>query len=98
MKIELESQDIETIAQKVCEMLRPMLSAQKDNVKDDSIMDVKGLCEYLKVTQKWIHERTYLKEIPYYKGSNKMLRFKKKDIDRWLESIRTPAISEYREN
>jgi excisionase family DNA binding protein len=92
LKIELETQDLDTIAARVIEALRPCLSG-KDNGKDDSVLDVPGLCDYLKVTPKWIHERTHLKEIPFYKLSNKQLRFRKRDIDKWLDSLRTPAIN-----
>lgn len=96
MKTTLETTDIEQIAEKVVELIKPMLSRQQDTRQEDTIYDVKGLCEYLKVTPKWIHERTHLKEIPYIKLSNKQLRFKRRDIDKWLESLKTPAIDEYR--
>jgi len=95
MKIELESQDIQLIAEKVAETLRPLL-ANKGKDHDDEILDVPALCKYLSVTAKWIRERTHLKEIPYYKLSNKQLRFRRRDIDKWLDSTKTPAISEYR--
>ena len=95
MKTTLETTDIEQIAERVVELIKPMLSRHQDTRQEDTIYDVKGLCEYLKVTPKWIHTRTYLKEIPYYKLSNKQLRFRKKGIDKWLESIKTPELSIY---
>jgi excisionase family DNA binding protein len=94
MKSELEPLDIQVIAQKVVELLKPYLS-QKADGQEDMIFDVPGLCEYLHVTPKWVHERTHLKEIPYYKLSNKQLRFRKKKIDKWLECLETPVLSQF---
>ena len=96
MKTILEQEDIQAIVMGTIEGLRPLLSKGQPSEKDDAIFDVPGLSDYLKVTPKWIHERTHLKEIPYYKLSNKVLRFKKKDIDKWLDSLKTPVINEYR--
>jgi len=94
MKIELEQSDIQAIAEKVVELMKPYLS-QRSDLQEHTIFDVPGLCEYLHVTPKWIHERTHLKEIPYIKLSNKQLRFRKKKIDKWLESLETPSLNQY---
>ncbi|MCX5804394.1 MAG: helix-turn-helix domain-containing protein [Proteobacteria bacterium] len=95
MKIEFEEQDIQFIAVRVVELIRPLLTANPARQSEDIIFDVPGLCEYLKVSKKWIHERTHLKQIPHFKGSNKMLRFRKRDVDKWLESLKTPAINDF---
>lgn len=95
MKIDFEENDLNLIAEKVTQALKPFLSTKSDRMTDDLIFDVPGLCKYLSVTSKWIHERTHLKEIPFYKLSNKQLRFRKRDIDRWLESLRTPALNPF---
>ncbi len=92
MKIELEAQDIQGIAEKVVEMLKPHLLHKEDKT-GEIIFDVPGLCEYLKVTPHWVYERTHLKQIPVYPLSHKMLRFRKRDIDKWLDSMRTPALN-----
>jgi excisionase family DNA binding protein len=98
MKSTLEQEDIQGIVQAVIEGLRPLLSGKSESRVDDMVLDVPGLCEYLHVTPRWIHQRTHLKEIPFHKLSNKELRFKKKDINKWLDTLGTPAISEYRGN
>lgn len=90
MRIELEPQDIELMAQKLVAFLMPVLAANKEKV-DDVIFDVKGLSEYLKVLVHWIYERTHLKQIPHIKVRG-FLRFNKKDIDEWLD---TYAIKSY---
>ncbi len=81
----------EQIADRVIERLKPLLS---DNGKKetDIIFDVKGLSEYLKVSKKWIYERTHFKEIPYLKVGGQ-LRFKKSNIDKWLHTYSVPVAS-----
>jgi hypothetical protein len=93
MKIELEAQDVEAIAGEVLSTILPYLSCTGREKQDDAVLNVPGLSGYLHVSPKWIHERTHLKEIPFYKLSNKQLRFRKRDIDKWLDSLRTPAIN-----
>ncbi|NCO67007.1 MAG: hypothetical protein COY75_03925 [Nitrospirae bacterium CG_4_10_14_0_8_um_filter_41_23] len=90
MKTELEAQDIEAIAQRVAELLKPAIIRDKKQ-EDDVIFNVHGLAQYLNVTPKWIYEQTYLKTIPHYKLTNKQLRFKKEDINKWLNTLRRPA-------
>ncbi len=96
MKTTLEPEDIQAIVSAVIEGLKPSLSGKCESRIDDAILDVPGLCQYLCVSAKWVHERTHLKEILYYKLSSKQLRFRKKDIDKWLESVKTPDINKYR--
>ncbi len=91
MKTELENQDIEAIAQRVLELMKPLIATSSKKA-DDIIFDVQGLCEYLKVSTKWIYERTQLKEMPYLKVKG-LLRFRKVDIDKWLNDRHTPAAS-----
>ena len=81
---------IEKIAQKVIKEIKPLLS-NHENTDNDIIFDVKGLSEYLRVSDKWVYERTHLNEIPFIKVGG-LLRFRKKDIDRWLNSYYTPAV------
>lgn len=81
---------VNEIAREVAEILKPVLSSNGKQ-EDDVIFDVQGLTGYLKVTHKWIYERTHLKEIPHTKLKNK-LRFRKRDIDKWFDARKVPAI------
>ncbi|MBF0488763.1 MAG: helix-turn-helix domain-containing protein [Nitrospirae bacterium] len=95
--MKLEKEDIETLlepmTERLIEALKPILSANgKKDIEPDIIFDVKGLCEYLKVTTGWLYKRTRLNEIPFVKICGQ-LRFKKKSIDKWLNSFETPAIN-----
>ena len=87
MKIEIEPQDIEAIAQRVSDILRPMLGRIErgdGSNGNDAILDVKGLAEYLHVTPSWIYKQVSLKAIPYFK-TGKYPRFKRKEIDKWID-------------
>ena len=88
MKFEIEPQDIEAIAQRVSDMLRPTLARieRGDSTNgSDAIFDVKGLAEYLHVTPSWVYKQVSLRAIPYFKVG-KYPRFKRKEIDKWIES------------
>jgi excisionase family DNA binding protein len=91
MKIEIEQEDIKAIALEVTEMLKPLL-LRKIQKEDETFLTVKDLQIYLKVSQQWIYERTHLKEIPHIKIDGQ-LRFRKKDIDKWVSSFSIPAVS-----
>jgi len=91
MKFELESQDIEAIAQRVLELLRPVMFRNRERSNDDGIFDVKELAEYLHVDPSWIYKQISLKAIPFFK-TGKYSRFRKKDIDKWIESQTTRPI------
>lgn len=95
MRTEFEQSDIQAIAQEVIQAIKPLLA--KGKAEDDTVFDVKGLAVYLKVTAKWIYERTHLKEIPHYKVMGKLL-FKKKDIDKWLATYKVPAVNTLAKN
>jgi len=94
MKTQLEPEDIQAITDGLYSKLKPLISTSTSQAHD--LMDIKELCDYLKVTRQWVHERTHLKEIPYIKLSNKQLRFRKRDIDRWLDSLQVPVITAYK--
>jgi excisionase family DNA binding protein len=97
VRTQLEPEDIQAIGDYILERLTPIVTRNGKHEPNDTIFDVPALCEYLHVTPKWIHEQTHLKKIPYYKLSNKQLRFRKKDVDKWLESRKTPAVNDLRE-
>jgi type I restriction-modification system DNA methylase subunit len=87
MKTTLEPEDIQAIAEKVIDMIRPLLLSK--NKPSDSIMDKKGLSEYLKVDVSWIDKNLYA--LPHFKAG-KYVRFKQGHIDKWVDSIeKTPS-------
>ena len=87
MKTELESQDIEAIAQRVAELLKPILA---DNAKnEDEIMNIEQASEFLKTTNaqiyQWVSKTKYgFGNFPY-KKSGKQLRFSKNELIKWME-------------
>lgn len=84
MKTELEPQDIEAIAQRVVDLLKPMLRGNEDSGKEQ-IFDVNGVAEYLHVDPSWVYKQVSLKTIPHFK-TGKYPRFRKRDIDRWTDN------------
>lgn len=83
MKTVLEPEDIEAIAQRVCDLLKPnILNLGKRS--DDIIFDVPGLALHLKVDSSWIYKAVQDNAIPHFK-LGKYLRFKKAAIDSYIE-------------
>jgi excisionase family DNA binding protein len=85
MRTEFEEKDIEAIAQRVSELVKPLLSNGRRNEEKDTIFDVKGLAEYFRVKESWVYQRVHTNSIPYFKVG-KYPRFRKRKIDEWTES------------
>lgn len=92
MKTELEQQDIEAVARKVVEMLRPLIMPTRS---DDAVFDKDGLAEYLHVDKSWVDKQITNRAIPFFKAG-KYTRFKKSHVDRWIENQRIDPIPELR--
>ena len=87
MKTTFEPEDIQGIAERVVELIRPVLLSQSK--PSDAIMDKKGLSEYLQVDVSWIDKNLY--KLPYFKVG-KYIRFKQSQIDKWIQGIeKTPS-------
>jgi len=89
-ELTLPTELVDLIADKVIEKIKPII-AQNGNHEDDIVFDVQRLAEYLNVSKQWIYERSHLKEIPHIKKQG-LLRFRKREIDKWLDSDKIPAI------
>ncbi len=76
MKTILDQEDVELIARRVVEMIRPLISAKEEN--GEVIFSVDDLAEYLRVSIKWVYEHTC--DLPHFKLGG-LLRFKKTEID-----------------
>jgi hypothetical protein len=81
MKIELERSDIEAIAEKIAEILGPLISNDK---AEDEILDKQALADYLRVDITWI-DKNYEGLLPHF-HVGKYPRFKKSKIDKWMDS------------
>src|SRR3972149_6389582 len=82
------------ITQQVVKAIRPMLSGKAE---DNTILDVDGLAKYLSVTRNWIYQQTHINAIPHHKLGSQ-LRFRKRDIDKWLDAQKVPSTSTPPEN
>jgi predicted DNA-binding transcriptional regulator AlpA len=90
VKLDLEPQDIEAIARRTADLLRPFLSTSQD--QKDRILDINGLAEYLTVTPKWIYSNK--RAIPHFKLKGQ-LRFRRSEIDSWMNKNRVPATAPF---
>jgi len=90
MNIEIDdSKLIRNIADKVVEQLKPLLNG--NTAEEDTLFSVETLADYLQVSKQWVYERVRLNEIPHMK-MGKFPRFRKSVIDKWLDTMKTPAI------
>jgi excisionase family DNA binding protein len=92
MKIELNidtDELVSKIAQEVTNSVVPILT--KHAIEDDTLFTVETLAKYLQVSKQWVYERVHLKEIPYIK-MGKFPRFRKGEVDIWLDGMKTPAM------
>jgi excisionase family DNA binding protein len=91
MKLNLEQKDLKLIAKDVAETLKPLLKNNKKSGDSNIVFDVKELAGYLKVNESWVYNQVHLKTIPHFK-CGKYLRFKKSNIDKWIDSETIQAI------
>lgn len=95
MKVELDipKELVDQIADQVLQILLPVIVAN-GKCKDDSILNVKELTEYLKVGESWIYQRTRNHEIPFIK-KGKYCLFRKSVIDAWLNQDSIKPLSTF---
>jgi excisionase family DNA binding protein len=84
MKSEFELKDIEAIASKIVEALKPIIAANGRCEVEDIIFTPETLAEYLRVDMSWVYKQVSMKTIPYFK-SGKYTRFKKSAIESWIQ-------------
>jgi excisionase family DNA binding protein len=97
MKAHLETQDIEAIAQRVVELLKPYLSIREEPKVVPVHPKPKGhfmtaiqLAEYLQVSKGTIHNWIYQRKVPCFKIGRRV-RFKRDDIEQWAEEKKVKA-------
>lgn len=90
MKTTLEKEDIEAIATEVLNMVKPLLVSNGGD--EDTIFDVKGLAEHLKVEESWVYKQVSLGTLPYFKAG-KYIRFSKSAIEKWIEKNAVKPVS-----
>lgn len=90
MKAELTLPDdlAKAIAQEVATALKPLMAARKG--EEDAILSPDQLAGLLGVSKGWVYEQAALKAIPYHK-LGKYLRFRRLEIDKWIDSTAVPA-------
>lgn len=87
MRTALDQEDIDLIAHRVAEMIKPLL--QPKNGGDEPFFDVPALAEYLRVDESWVYQQVHLRNIPFYK-LGKYVRFRKSDLEQWARTLKLP--------
>lgn len=94
MKLDFDQEELDRLADalalEVAKELKALLSPKSQD--GDVIFTPDTLSTYLHITKDKIYNMTHLKEIPYFKVGRE-LRFRKKEIDSWLEENYTPAVN-----
>ena len=90
MKTELEPQDIEAIAAKVIDKLKPLLSGNGKDEIGDTLMTIEETAQFLRTSKQQIYQWTNnsahgLNDFPFLKAG-RLLRFSKKAVLKWLET------------
>jgi excisionase family DNA binding protein len=85
-KINIDTQEL---VKEIIGALKPLLTGGQG---EDVIFTCESLAKYLEVSKQWVYERVSLKEIPYSKMGH-FPRFKKSEIDKWLDSLKVPALN-----
>ena len=95
MQITIDSNDVDLIAGKVVEQLRPLIACQSKGKEPDEIMDLDEVASYLKVDKSWVYKQVQLGTITVIK-CGKYNRFRKSVVDKQLERCTVPASSPFR--
>ena len=75
---------VDAISNDLAKKILPLLPTNNARVREQDLLDVDSLAKYLNVQKTWVYDRVKFNEIPYIK-MRKYLRFKKTQIDKWLE-------------
>ena len=68
------------------------MSGNGRQVNEDIILNKKKLARYLNVDVSWIDKKVSANEIPFFK-IGKYVRFRKPNIDKWIDSKTVKPIS-----
>ena len=92
MKLELDTEQLrQDIVNDVVEALKPLLADAKR--EDDHLMDIGACASYLLVERQWLYKVRNNLQIPFVKVG-KFLRFRKSEIDKWLQKNSTRQVNE----
>jgi len=91
MRTELEPHDIEAVAQRVAEILAPMIKPTKAQGIEE-LLTPEDLAALLHVDLSWIYKQTQTKTLPH-KKLGKYIRFSRSEVMRHLEKSTVPAAS-----
>ena len=92
MKSILEQEDMQKFKAVVKDVVKNELKKVQINNDDDAVFDVSMLAKYLCVETSWVYKQVSLGTLPYFKAG-KYIRFKKSEIDNWIDSQTVRPVS-----
>ncbi|MHC4278099.1 MAG: helix-turn-helix domain-containing protein [Planctomycetota bacterium] len=94
MKFNTEELDqlADAVSVKVLERLKPFFQSKAGSKGPTVLLTVDELSRLLGVPKSKIYNLVHLKKIPHVKVGQS-LRFRRKDIDAWLQESYTPAVT-----
>lgn len=81
---------VDEIVRRVTKALKPRTTAGKSD--GEALYTVESLAKFLDVSPQWVYARVQFNEIPHVKVG-KFCRFRKVDINGWLDSQKVPAVN-----
>jgi len=95
VKINIDVCDTTELEERIVSGVLKRIKAHLPNTgQDDLIFSVETLAGYLGVSNQWVYDRIKSREIPYIKVG-KFCRFRKRDIDVWLDNMKVPVVNPY---
>jgi len=81
---------VDEIVRRVTKALKPRTIVGKSD--EEALYTVESLAKFLEVSPQWVYARVQFNEIPHFKVG-KLCRFRKVEINRWLDSHKVPAVN-----
>jgi excisionase family DNA binding protein len=72
------------------------IEAKIENQRDEYLTFEEG-ADYLNFSPSYLYKLTHQNKIPFYRPNGKKIRFKRSELNAWIEAKRVPAINELQE-
>ena len=86
ISLTISSEALEAITNRIMEKLevrlKPLITTRENG--DDVIWDARGCADYLGVCEKWVKDRKGKYNLPFIQVGG-YIRYRKSQIDRWIE-------------
>jgi len=70
------------------QILTEILETLKRSAPAPEVMDIRQVAQYMNVSEGTIYNMVALYDLPQFRLTNKCVRFRRSDVDRWLSGRR----------